>query len=276
MNTLRIAKIGKNAITATLPNDFIFNPEFNTPKIIKQAFDSPVLGVSASETFRDVAHGLNYTPFVMGFCKLSGGRVVPPGGKDPSVLFAFTNLRVNATNVKFGYYNDTGGNYSPVFKYIATEIPLAGTPSIAQVNSRRLVIAKSGFNALTETNPNNLIFDSRWGTFKYFVEDVITINVPGGTPGAGNSLIYEETVYTHGLGYYPFFNAQAEFSIANPGVIYSMPISFADGGVWGYDDIYLTDSALIYRSEVGDVFGSTFPGYQIKIYYKIYSTDLGF
>lgn len=270
---LRIAKIGKDALTATLPNDFIFNTDYNTPKIIAEGTDSPTLAVSATEVFRNVAHGRNYTPFVIAFCKYANGRVGPVGGRASNANFGFTNLRVNATNIRFGYFNDTGGNYSPTFKYYITEIPLAGTPNIPQTSGSKLAIAKPGFNALTETNPNNLIYDSRWGTFKYFVEGTKTINVPSGSPGAGVSLIHEEVVYTHNLGYYPFFTGQAEFN--SLGSLYPFSVGFADGGVWGFDDLYMTNSQLIYRSDVGSVFGGSVGGYTIKIYYKIYSTNLG-
>lgn len=277
MKTLRIAKIGKDALTATLPNDFVFNTDYNTPKIIAEGIDTPTLSTTASETFRDIAHGRNYTPFVIGFCKFASGKVGLIGEQADNADFWCTNLRVNATNIRFGYFNNTGGNYTPSFKYYVTEIPLAGTPNIAQISGNRLIIAKDGYDALEETNPNNLIYDSRYGTFKYFVEGIKTITVPSGTPAAGVDLVHTETVYTHGLGYYPFFNANIEFNVVDPGKLYICPTNFADAGVWGREFLYMTNNELTFKSIQGNVFGGiTHPSYQVKIYYKIYSKNLGF
>src|SRR5690606_34220477 len=108
----------------------------------------------------NVAHSLNYTPFTFGFCKFTNNRVGLVGSKASNANFFFTNLRVNATSVRFGYFNNTGGNYSPVFKYIATEIPLSGTPNITPSGRNRIIISKPGIDALTDTNPNNKKYDS--------------------------------------------------------------------------------------------------------------------
>ena len=277
MNTLRIAKIGKNAETATDPKDFIFSADYNTPKIIKEDIHSPTLGTTGSEQFTGVSHSLGYTPLVMGFCKFENNRVGLVGTKASDEEFFFTNLHVGATDVNFGYQNNTGGNYQPYFKYLATEIPLAGTPSIAQQHgTSRLIISKPGFNAETETNPNNIVFDSRWGTLKYYVEGTATIDVPSTTPAAGVSDSYEVEIYSHNLGYYPFFGASAELTVLDPGRIYIMPMTFADAGFWAYDMLYVNASKLIYRAEYGNSFGGFGGGgYQIKIYYKIYSRNLG-
>jgi len=139
-----------------------------------------------------------------------------------------------------------------------------------------LVIAKSGFNAFTETNPNNLIFDSRWGTLKYFDEDITQITIGAATPAA-NVLVVDETVLaTHNLGYYPFFGANFEYSVDDPGKAYTMPLMFADAGFEIYDMIYTTTTQLIYRREFrNNVGGAPYAAQTIKVYWKIYSRDLG-
>jgi hypothetical protein len=275
MNKLLITKPGINALTATDPNDFIFNSDYNTPMIIKEATDSTALGTTGSETFRNVAHSLNYTPFTLGFCKFANNRVGAPGTKASNADFWFTNLRVNATNVRFGYNNFTGGNYTPTFKYLATEIPLAGTPSITQVGGNRLIIAKPGTNALTNTNPNNLIYDSRWPTLKYFSSGNSTINVPETTPAATVSATYEVVLTTHSLGYYPFFGSSIEL-MDDPGLFYIAPVVFEDSGFWIRHMVYCSTTQLIYRFEGGNAFGGIpAGGMQIKVYWKIFSKDLG-
>lgn len=277
MNTVRLAKIGKNALTATSPNDYVFNSDYNTTQIIKEAITSPTLGVSASEAFNNLAHGLNYTPFTYGFIKYSNNRVGLIGSKASNAEFFFTNMRVNATNVRFGYINNTGGNYTPSFKYLATEIPLAGTPSVSITPGNRMVISKTGVNALTDTNPNNKIFDSQFGTLKYYDQGVNQITISAATPGANVNVASETTLVTHNLGYYPFFSANYEFSGDDPGKAYIMPSMFSDAGYWNYNNVYATTTQLIFRRDFGNTFGSIpYSAQTIKIYWKIYSKDLGF
>src|SRR5690606_37875125 len=101
MNVFRLAKIGKNALTDTNPNDFIFNSDYNTPQIIKEGVSSPTLSTNGSESFHNVAHSLNYTPFTFGFWKFTNNWVGLVGSKASNANFFFTNLRVNATSVRF-------------------------------------------------------------------------------------------------------------------------------------------------------------------------------
>lgn len=66
--------------------------------------------------------------------------------------------------------------------------------------SNKIVIAKPGFNALKETNPDNLIFSSDYNTLKYDISGHYQMNV--GVLG-----VFTETVQIipHNLGYMPFF-----------------------------------------------------------------------
>lgn len=276
MNTFRLARPGIDARTATNPNDFIFNPEWNTPKIVKEASVSPTLGTTASETFYNLAHGLNYTAFPSGFVKFADNYVGLIGSKARGVGFYSTALRVNTTNMRFGYNNFTGGNYTPTFKYLAFEIPLAGTPSIADPGGNRIIITKTGFDARTELNPNNKVFDSQFGTIKYFSEGIDTIVNPAGTPAANTSLVNEVVLSTHNLGYYPYFGGNFEYSVDDPGKVYLMPLSFADAGFWEYHTIYVSTTQIIYRTEVGNSFGGIpYTAQTVKIYWKLYSKNLG-
>lgn len=121
---IRVSKSGINAITDTDINDYIFDSQYNTFKILAEGTYSPTLGTSASEAFTTTAHGQSGTPFVIAFCKFTNGRVGPPGTKDSANDFWFTRMQVDATNIRFGYVNNTGGNYGPVFKYYIVEPPL--------------------------------------------------------------------------------------------------------------------------------------------------------
>lgn len=277
MNSIRLAKIGKNALTSTNPNDFVFNTDYNTPQIVKEGSTSPTLGTTGTEVFTNLAHELNYTPFSFAFVKFANSRVGPVGSKASNAEFFFTNYRVNATNARFGYINNTGGNYTPTFKYLATEIPLAGTPSVAVASGNRLVVSKTGVNALTDTNPNNKIFDSQFGTLKYYDQGTNQITIGASTPAANVNVASETVLVTHNLGYYPFFGAHYEFSADDPGKAYIMPSMFASGGFWNYNNIYSTTTQLIFRRDFGNAFGGIpYSAQTIKVYWKVYSRNLGF
>lgn len=122
---IAVSKAGENVLTATDPNDFIFHSGYNTFKIIAEGTYSPTLGDSGgAETSTSKAHGQSITPFVFAFCEFANSRVGGVGNRASNANFWFTRLIVNSTNMNFYYINDTGGNYSPVFKYYITEIPL--------------------------------------------------------------------------------------------------------------------------------------------------------
>lgn len=125
MNKLIVAKSGVNALTATDPNDFIFHSDYNTFKIVGEGTVSPTLADNGTtETVYNHLHGLTFTPFVFAFIKFTNGRVAPPGTKDSANDFWFTRLNVEDDTISFYYVNDSGGNYTPTFKYIMCEIPL--------------------------------------------------------------------------------------------------------------------------------------------------------
>jgi hypothetical protein len=66
----------------------------------------------------------------------------------------------------------------------------------------KIVISKPGFNVLTETNPNNLIFSSDYDTLKYHVSGSADVRLNSNAfPGT----VRAEVQVTHDLGYSPFF-----------------------------------------------------------------------
>lgn len=69
----------------------------------------------------------------------------------------------------------------------------------------KIKISKSGFNVLTETNPNNLRFSSDYNTLKYYLNGTVNVDVYFDTEGYYS---FTEEI-THGLGYKPFFKCYA-------------------------------------------------------------------
>lgn len=65
----------------------------------------------------------------------------------------------------------------------------------------KIKIAKPGYNVLTETNPDNLIYSSDYDTLKYHASGEAQVSVSG-SPA--------EVTVAHGLGYAPFFIAYVD------------------------------------------------------------------
>lgn len=276
MNVLKYSRIGKSAKTSTSPNDFILSSEWNSPKIVKEDTLTTQVGVTVSEEFADINHGLNYIPLLLGgFVKFEDGRVGSIGTKAAGEDFFSTNMIVTHDEVRFGYNNFTAGDYDAKFKYLASEIPLLGTPNIPNQAGNRLILSKSGHTAKNNTNPNETIYDSQFDTLKYFNQGAVEVTIPETTPAAGDTAVFEVVIENHNLGYYPFHGANLEFSADDPGKVYTMPIMSADGVFWMYDMLHVTETQLIYRKEFGNAFGfTTYPEQTITIYWKVYSKDL--
>ena len=126
MKELRVAKSGKNAETATDPNDFIFHSGYNTFKILREGSATATLAASGSEQSYAINYPEQFAPFVFGFCKFASGRVAPPGSKANNADFWFTRLVVFHINteIMFYYFNNTGGDYTVTFKYYVCESPI--------------------------------------------------------------------------------------------------------------------------------------------------------
>lgn len=107
----------------------------------------------------------------------------------------------------------------------------------------KIIIAKDGFNALTETNPNNLMFSSDYNTFKYDISGTDTYTITSGSTSG------EHVIYTHNLGYIPFFAVYANDEPSFSTRYYSLPYSFADAFVYDHRFVYATSTQIIFRYE---------------------------
>lgn len=127
---------------------------------------------------------------------------------------------------------------------------------------KKIVITKTGFNVLSETDPNNMVFSSDYDTLKYHVSG--SVDIPWTSDG-----VFEQTI-SHGLGYTPFFTAAV-----NPGTTvtdqYSLaPYRVADIGVSFEVTIY-ADSTKIYLTVKTSGAGSE----TASLKYKIFRNHIG-
>lgn len=116
---------GKNVLTATNPNDFIFHSEYNTLKIIATGIFNQSVPATTTNTY-SFAHGLSYTPLVEGFCKVDSIdlAVCPYEGMDtyPASYF-FRYIGANSTNVYVSLTNMDGSAHTFSIKYYIFEVP---------------------------------------------------------------------------------------------------------------------------------------------------------
>jgi hypothetical protein len=127
--------------------------------------------------------------------------------------------------------------------------------------SNKIIIAKPGFNVLTETDPDNLIFSSDYNTLKYAISGHYEmLNVTDNT----------DVTIAHNLGYVPFFLCFCNDFVAQP-TYYGMTEFFNSlGGRLQAARAYV-DSTNLYLS-LNLAHGSAIT---VEWYYKIFKNNLG-
>ena len=117
---IAVAKQGKDAVTDTSPNDFIFNSDYNTFKIIRSGVKTCVIPASSSNQLFTEPHFLSFTPLVTAMAKHVGyNQAFPPNSKNiylysaKAGLFSsgitFRTIAANATNILFRFDNSKTG-----------------------------------------------------------------------------------------------------------------------------------------------------------------------
>src|SRR3990167_5165707 len=121
---IRIAKSGKNALTSTDPNDFIFHSKYNTFKILKE--DTLLSqSVTGDPTTFQIAHGQSIIPAVFAFAKYPDGKVALPQENDYSNgTQKYWLLEFDTTNIYFLFYKNGSANYSVDINYYIFETPI--------------------------------------------------------------------------------------------------------------------------------------------------------
>lgn len=127
-------------------------------------------------------------------------------------------------------------------------------------------ISKSGYNVLTETNPDNLIYSSDYDTLKYYSSGNVTLEVNAGEDE-------KETSITHSLGYIPVFIAYLEldFSVGS-GYWSQVPYNFEDFSTRVNISASADTTKLYFGAyNTNDVFASI----DLNFHYKIFRNDTG-
>jgi hypothetical protein len=124
--------------------------------------------------------------------------------------------------------------------------------------SQKIVISKPGFNVLTTTDPNNLIYSSDYPTLIYYTSGTFDF---GNTTATSGSMNIE-----HNLGYRPFFLVYTNFGAPDPAQFFMCPFYFDDGGGgFGYAYAFADELELICRFDRAGT-GSINPIFHYKIF----------
>jgi len=128
--------------------------------------------------------------------------------------------------------------------------------------TQKIVLTKSGFNAVTETDARNKIFDSSYETLKYFSSGEVTVARSGASASG---------TFTHNLGYIPFFIVYVDYS-ADDADFVQCPFYFADFTGYVFIAAWADSTKLYFEVEASVAPPSTLT-YHFE--YKIFRNDTG-
>lgn len=203
-HTLNITKAGFDVLTETDPNNYIYRSDLSTFKILKE--DTVNITYTSNGTYT-INHGLSgyYPTSYLLFLKFPDGYSVLIPGKglveSRNGAFYAGSAEIDTTSIKFTLVRMSGSATALKAKYYIFETPLGDDEYSPDVSpGSKVVVAKTGFDALTETNPNNLFYSSDYNTLKYSLSGGKQISI------AGNGTLRQTTeTVAHNLGYTPFF-----------------------------------------------------------------------
>lgn len=265
---IKVAKSGINALTNTNPNNFILHTNLNNFKIIKEA----TANITYSGDGRySINHGLaSYSPtsfllFVKfpdgytGFCVGVGGVI----SRDSN--FKVSDVYIDSTKIDFLIERFGGSGTALKFKYLILETPFGSSSGYAlNLSEHKVRVSKSGYNALTDTNPDHYSFLSGFNDLKYFASGSQNISIVG-----DGSLKQTTITIAHNLGYEPVFFPEVQVSFLVSGYafapIYSVFFDDIRAEAW-VDD---TNLYLRFTNQSSDNITANFV-------YKIFKNNLGF
>lgn len=122
---IKVTKAGKDALTSTNPNDYIFHSDLNTFKILAEGnlTSKTVSGNPSTFTF---SHGEGTALSVYGFAKFPDGYVAAPLSKSrasSNPAERYWVIEVDSTNISFKFWKGSSSNYDVDIKYYVFETP---------------------------------------------------------------------------------------------------------------------------------------------------------
>lgn len=269
---LKVARPGIDALGSKNPNDYIMHSDLNNFKILgqgtKTSLSIPAGGLISPTSY---AHGVNIQAPVKFFCfmKFADGKTAIIGDAG---TFSYDEskgtIQCSADTTNLYFYNFGGSTITVDIAFIFYG---TGKNNTVDNSGQIITVASSGKNALTETNPDNYNFHSKYSTLKYYLSDNYNM---------GSITTTTVATIPHNLGYVPFFVAFVNDIAANIGSGFyaiapyyygrsTIPSPTRDVAAFAYADstnIYL--KAYYQTNAIGTAFTFNF-------YYKIFKNNLG-
>lgn len=125
---IAVSKAGKNVLTETDPNSFIFHSSYNTFKILAQGTASHTIPASTTGSIKTIAHGKSFKPFVFIFIKWSDGKTgmlqtTKKGTSSGTANIYNAWASVNGTNIILNFDNLSGSSEAVTIAYLICEAP---------------------------------------------------------------------------------------------------------------------------------------------------------
>ncbi len=120
-----VSKSGKNALTESNPNNFIFHSSYNTFKIIASLSTTVNLGGGATTVF-SISHNLDYIPSCYVFSRKNITNVYAPGTFTHDFIDAYfiEELYADSSKAYAKITNNTGGSFDLALRFLLFETPV--------------------------------------------------------------------------------------------------------------------------------------------------------
>lgn len=177
MNYLaRVSLPGYDALTDTNPDHFALYTDGTTDHILIKEKTRGVLTKPTGGSPTYINHNLGYIPFVLAWATIGNNRIFLSGGN----LTGTYDITYFVNSQDIGFTNYTGST-AIINYFIFYDKQAIGSNPIAPLPDQMIGITKIGYDATTETNPNNYIFRSDLNTLKILYTDTATFSIAGET-----------------------------------------------------------------------------------------------
>lgn len=143
--------------------------------------------------------------------------------------------------------------------------------------SNKIVVAKTGFNALTETEPNNLAFSSDYNTLKYFMSGYLTVSVTLTSTRNYNNPKDAYASVSHNLNYFPLFIAYNTGSVLGGTIGWICPYSRGSIVSGYYINAHVDKTKFYIKISAFETKESALPEtFSATVHYNIFKNNLDF
>jgi hypothetical protein len=174
--TIRVSLPGYDALSDTNPDHYALYADSDFVLIKEKERGSATIPYDGSNPY-EITHNLGYVPFFLVYAFDTNARLDPNAETNKWKLVPSPQLTVvtppfycYADTTKLYIWNLDFPNDTDFKWYIFYDNVVGSSSTVSLSSSATLRVTKQGYDALTETDPNNYIFLSDFNTFKILKE----------------------------------------------------------------------------------------------------------